>query len=123
MMEIAMALFLRRKFLTAMGVLGFSAFVPVPFLGKGSAVMAVDSVDSFEQARYAFARAIAYKRDGKHDEAGKSARACLELIKDRETMEETAAGAVVVIGSHCICEPSFLHVDAALQRFRFEKIL
>lgn len=74
-------------------------------------------------ARDLFAHAIAYQRDGNTALAQKYARECLQFLKGLETAEKTAAGEVVAVGHHIICEPSFLHVDTAALRFKHEGIL
>lgn len=113
-----MTSFSRRTFMLLSGALGFSTFVSPSSSKEGLVLM-----DSFEQARNAFARAIALKRSDRHEEAKKSAEECLALLKGRETMEETAAGAVVAVLGHVVCEPSYLHENTARERFRQEKIL
>jgi len=80
------------------------------------------AADRFREARRAFALAIANQKKGNQREAASQALACLKLLKGLETAEETAAGAVVTCLDQEVCEPSYLHVNTAAERFRQEKI-
>lgn len=75
-------------------------------------------VDRLNAARHEFARAIAAQKKGLTITAESRARKCLELLVGLETEEETAAGAVVICHGETVCEPEFLHVATATERFR-----
>jgi len=111
----------RRSFGALLALFGASAVTQLSFL-RGAHASSSDGRYSFNHARSAFALAIAYQRDGYIVRAQASARECLVFLRHCHTMEETAAGDVVAIGEHVICEPDFLHTDTALQRFGFEGI-
>lgn len=113
--------FSRRSFCALLAFLGASTVVQLSFM-RGVHASFSDGRYSLNHARSAFALAIAYQRDGHTVRAQKSARECLVLLKHCHTMEETAAGGVVAVGEHVICEPDFLHTDTALRRFSFAGI-
>ena len=99
--------------------------LPLPqyrvFTSKAGALL-VNTDASFEQARKLFALTIAFQQDGDTMRARVNAKKCLQLLKHLDTAKETAAGNVVAVGNCIICEPSHLHTDTALQRFRSEGI-
>jgi|GEM_PF-2678035 len=116
-----MSEFTRRKFCIILAAFGTS-FAAIPVFTSKAGALLVNTDASFEQARKLFALTIAFQQDGDTMRARVNAKKCLQLLKHLDTAKETAAGNVVAAGNCIICEPSHLHTDTALQRFRSEGI-